>query len=111
MQLQRDKADGKLNGVSLLVLHGDGSISEEDAKRYGWNLIESTRAELLGLVLQNEGSVVPKACKELFWKMSKILHLFYRINDGFTSPKEMVGAVNAVIYEPLKVRHLFRSKD
>jgi ent-kaurene synthase len=49
-------------------------------------------------------SVVPKVCKELFWKMCKVNHLFYSQTDGFSSPKEMVGAVNAVIYEPLKLQ-------
>ncbi|XP_020579526.1 ent-kaur-16-ene synthase, chloroplastic-like isoform X2 [Phalaenopsis equestris] len=101
---ERDKAQGKLNSLSLLVLHGNGSVSEEDVRRDAWRMIDSTRAELLGLVLQNEGSLLPRACKELFWKMSKILHFFYRKNDGFTSPDEMMGAVNAVIYEPLKVK-------
>ncbi|KAI0498958.1 hypothetical protein KFK09_019856 [Dendrobium nobile] len=107
---ERDKGEGKLNYLSLLVLHGNGSFSEEDARRDAWSVIESTRAELLGLVLQSKGSIVPRACKEVFWKMSKVLHLFYRNNDGFTSPKEMVGAVNAVVHEPLKVSHLSLSK-
>lgn len=102
---ERDTREGKLNCLSLLVLHGNGSISEEEARREMVHMIESTRAELLGLVLQKKGSMVPGSCKDLFWKMSKILHLFYRNTDGFTSPKEMVGAVNAVIHEPLKVSH------
>jgi ent-kaurene synthase len=64
--------------------------------------IENIRTELLQLVLKEE-TAVPKPCKELFWKMCKILHLFYMNTDGFSSPGEMVGAVNAVIHDPLNV--------
>ncbi|RWR88495.1 ent-kaur-16-ene synthase, chloroplastic isoform X1 [Cinnamomum micranthum f. kanehirae] len=52
-------------------------------------LIDSTRRELLGMVLETKGSLVPRECKDLFWMMSKVLHLFYMRNDGYTSPKEM----------------------
>ncbi|KAK1279835.1 hypothetical protein QJS04_geneDACA022955 [Acorus gramineus] len=100
---EREGNEGKLNSVSLLVLNGHGKVSVEDAKREMRDKIDCSRRELLRLVLQTEGSVVPRECKDLFWKMSKILHVFYMRNDGFTSPKEMLNAVNAVIYEPLNV--------
>ncbi|KAK1260387.1 hypothetical protein QJS04_geneDACA023784 [Acorus gramineus] len=100
---EREGNEGKLNSVSLLVLNGHGKVSVEDAKREMRDKIDHSRRELLRLVLQTEGSVVPRECKDLFWKMSKILHVFYMRNDGFTSPKEMLNAVNAVIYEPLNV--------
>ncbi|KAK1304840.1 hypothetical protein QJS10_CPB11g01670 [Acorus calamus] len=100
---EREGNEGKLNSVSLLVLNGHGKVSVEDAKREMGDKIDHSRRELLRLVLQTEGSVVPRECKDLFWKMSKILHVFYMRNDGFTSPKEMLNAVNAVIYEPLNV--------
>ncbi|XP_020277318.1 ent-kaur-16-ene synthase, chloroplastic isoform X2 [Asparagus officinalis] len=101
---ERELKEGKLNSLALHILHG--SITEDEAKKEAERIISSTRRELLRLVSQTEGSVVPKDCKELFWKMSKVLHLFYLRNDGFTSPKEMVAAVNSVIYDPLEVGHL-----
>ncbi|XP_008809130.1 ent-kaur-16-ene synthase, chloroplastic isoform X1 [Phoenix dactylifera] len=104
---EREGKEGKLSSVLLRIAHGSGSTSEEEAIMEIQSIVDSSRAELLRLVLQNEGSVVPRACKDLFWKMSRILHLFYMKNDGFTSPTEMVSAVNAVIYEPLKVGHIF----
>ncbi|XP_039113755.1 ent-kaur-16-ene synthase, chloroplastic-like [Dioscorea cayenensis subsp. rotundata] len=104
--LERGK-EGKLNSVALRILHGNSSVSEEEAKRDTMNLINSTRCELLRMVLQNKASVVPRACKEFFWNMSRTMHLIYLRTDGFSSPKEMVSAVNAVIYEPLDVSHLF----
>ncbi|EHA8590400.1 putative Ent-kaur-16-ene synthase, chloroplastic [Cocos nucifera] len=104
---EREGKQGKLNSVSLRIVHGCGSTSEEEAVREIQSIIDSSREELLRLVLQNEGSVVPRACKELFWKISRTVHFFYMKNDGYTSPKEMVSAVNAVIYEPLKVGHNF----
>lgn len=108
---QREGREGKLNSVSLRILHSGGSTPVEEVKQDLQLLIESTRTKLLGMVLQQEGSVVPKPCKDLFWKMCKILHLFYMKNDGFSSPNEMVGAVSAVIHEPLKVKQISASTD
>nr|ARI45598.1 ent-kaurene synthase (ent-kaur-16-ene synthase) [Cocos nucifera] len=100
---EREGKEGKLCSVSLRIAHGCGLTSEEEAIMEIQGIVDSSREELLRLVLQNEGSVVPRACKDVFWKMSRILHFFYMKNDGFTSPTEMVSAVNAVIYDPLKV--------
>ena len=92
-----------MNSVSLLVLDSGGSISSEAAKKTIEESIASSRKELLRLVLK-EDSVVPRPCKKLFWNMCKINHVFYSQTDGYSSLKEMVGAVNAVIYEPLKLQ-------
>ncbi|KAJ3693507.1 hypothetical protein LUZ60_008987 [Juncus effusus] len=97
---EREDKEGKLNILSLYVKNN--LISEKEAKKEIEKSIENSRRELLQLVLKEE-SVVPKSCKELFWKMCKILHLFYMNNDGFSSPKEMVSAVNSVIHEPLNI--------
>ncbi|VAH51047.1 unnamed protein product [Triticum turgidum subsp. durum] len=99
---EREGSEGKLNSVSLLVLHSGGSMSVEAAKNAIQKSIVASRRDLLRLVLK-EGTAVPRACKELFWKMCKILHLFYFRTDGFSSPKEMASAVNAVINEPLRL--------
>ncbi|RWR88499.1 ent-kaur-16-ene synthase, chloroplastic isoform X1 [Cinnamomum micranthum f. kanehirae] len=98
---QREGKEGKLNGVALRMFHGHGVSTEEEATSEMRGLIDSTRRELLGMVLETKGSLVPRECKDWFWRMSRVLHLFYMRNDGFTSPKEMVSAVNAVIHEPL----------
>ena len=103
---QREGKEGKLNSVSLRILHSHGSASEEEVKKEMQRAIDGSRTELLRLVLQQDGSVVPRPCKDLFWKMCRILHVFYMKTDGFTSPNEMLGAVNSVIHEPLKVSHM-----
>ncbi|PUZ48859.1 hypothetical protein GQ55_7G279600 [Panicum hallii var. hallii] len=100
---EREGSEGKLNSISLLVLHSGNSMSTEAAKKVIQKSIDTSRRDLLRLVLRKE-SVVPRPCKDLFWKMCKILHLFYFQTDGFSSPKEMVGAVHAVINEPLKIQ-------
>ncbi|KAM0833899.1 hypothetical protein ACQ4PT_063960 [Festuca glaucescens] len=99
---EREGSEGKLNSVSLLVLHSGGSMSVEGARKAIQKTIVASRRDLLRLVLK-EDVVVPRACKDLFWKMCKILHLFYFQTDGFSSPKEMASAVDAVINEPLKL--------
>ncbi|KAF3339808.1 ent-kaur-16-ene synthase [Carex littledalei] len=98
----REGKEGKLNSVSLRILNSGNSLSIEAAEKDVSKSIEDIRTELLQLVLK-EGTAVPKPCKELFWKMCKILHLFYMNTDGFSSPKEMVSAVNAVIHDSLNV--------
>lgn len=87
--------------MSLCILHGEGAISKEDAIREIRRTIDDNRRELLRMVLQGEGSVVPKDCREVFWKMSKVLHLFYMKEDGFTS-NDMAGAVKAVLHDPIR---------
>ncbi|KAF0894041.1 hypothetical protein E2562_033920 [Oryza meyeriana var. granulata] len=100
---ERENVDGKLNSISLLVHHSGGSMSIEEAKRVAQKSIDTSRRNLLGLVLREQGAV-PRPCKQLFWKMCKIVHMFYFRTDGFSSPKEMVSAVNAVVKEPLKLK-------
>ncbi|XP_068654436.1 ent-kaurene synthase, chloroplastic isoform X2 [Aristolochia californica] len=98
--LKKESLEGKLNSVTLLI--GQGA-TEEEVLRELRSMIDRGRRELLRLVVQREGSVVPRACKDLFWNMNKILHLFYMRNDGFSSPTEMVSAVKAVIHEPISL--------
>ncbi|ONM14042.1 kaurene synthase2 [Zea mays] len=99
---EREYKEGKLNIVSLLVLHG-GSMSISDARRKLQKPIDTCRRDLLRLVLREE-SVVPRPCKELFWKMCKVCYFFYSRTDGFRSPVERAKEVNAVINEPLKLQ-------
>lgn len=101
--MQRESSEGKLDSVSLRVLHSGGSMSIEEAKESIRRSIASCRKDLLRLVLKKD-SIVPRACRELFWNMCKICHLFYSHTDAFTSPSEMVSTVNAVINEPLKLQ-------
>ncbi|XP_015082595.1 ent-kaur-16-ene synthase, chloroplastic isoform X1 [Solanum pennellii] len=106
---ERESKDGKLNAVTLSVTHGNGRISEEAAIEGLSHRVEMQRKELLKLVLQREGSVVPNACKDLFWEMSKVLHQFYIKDDGFSS-MGMADTVNAIIHEPITLNYLGDSK-
>uniref|UniRef100_A0ACD5UVH6 Uncharacterized protein n=1 Tax=Avena sativa TaxID=4498 RepID=A0ACD5UVH6_AVESA len=99
---EREYTEGKLNSVSLLVLHSGGSLTIPEARRELQKPIDTCKRDLLRLVLP-EDSVVPRPCKELFWNMGKTCYFFYSQGDAFSSPEEKVGAVNAVIYEPLQL--------
>ncbi|XP_050107761.1 ent-kaur-16-ene synthase, chloroplastic-like isoform X2 [Malus sylvestris] len=101
---KRESAEGKLNAVSLAMIHGSG-ITEEEAINEMKNVIVSKRRELLRLVLHEKGSVVPRACKDLFWNMSKVLHLFYAKHDGFTA-HDMMKTAYSVIEEPILLSEL-----
>ncbi|KAI4989269.1 hypothetical protein ZWY2020_036586 [Hordeum vulgare] len=100
---ERDGRDGNLNCVVLLALHSGGSMSIEAAEQEIHNSMVSCTRDLLRSVLR-EDSVVPRPCREMFWRFCKTSHLFYFRSDEFTSPREIVGALNAVIHEPLKLQ-------
>ncbi|PSR92592.1 Ent-kaur-16-ene synthase [Actinidia chinensis var. chinensis] len=97
---ERESKEGKLNAVSLHMIHGSGAVNAEDSIREVKTSIVNQTRELLGLVLQKKGSLLPRACKDLFLNMSKVLHLFYMKDDGFTA-HEMTGIVKAIIQEPI----------
>lgn len=91
-----------MNALSLHIAHGNGGVTAEEVIDEMKGVIEDKRRELLRLVLQEKGSVVPRDCKDLFWKMMKVLNLFYVKDDGFTS-NEMHSTVNAVLKEPIVI--------
>ncbi|XP_021801200.1 ent-kaur-16-ene synthase, chloroplastic-like [Prunus avium] len=102
---KRDSAEGKLNALSLTMIHANGVVTEEEAINEINSIIKSKRGELLRLVLQETGSIVPRACKDLVWNMSKVLHFFYAKDDGF-SAHEMMQSVSAVTEEPIILSEL-----
>ncbi|GMH02876.1 hypothetical protein Nepgr_004715 [Nepenthes gracilis] len=97
---EREAKEGKLNALSLHLHHSNGALSEEEAIRHIERVVVGKRRELLRLVLQDEESVVPRACKDLFWKMSKVLHLLYKEDDGFTSQR-LDGVVKTLLHDPV----------
>ncbi|XP_050214572.1 ent-kaurene synthase TSP4, chloroplastic [Mercurialis annua] len=102
---ERESKEGKLNAVSLQMIYGNGVVTEEEATGKIKGLIKSQRSELLRLVTQDKDSNIPRPCKDLFWKMIKVLHMFYLKDDGFTSD-QMISTVNAVIADPITFHEL-----
>nr|AEF33360.2 ent-kaurene synthase [Scoparia dulcis] len=95
---ERERKDGTPNALTLYI--SGGKMTKEAAIAEMKSLIESQRRELLRLVLDRKNSVLPKACKDLFWHMNTVLHVFYSKDDGFTS-QEMIRVVNEIIYQPI----------
>lgn len=100
--MQRESKEGKLNAVSLHMIYSSGAVSAEESTRVIKSSIVSQRRELLRLVLETKSSMVPRACKNLFWSMSRVLNLFYMKDDGFTS-HDMIRIVKAILHEPLSL--------
>lgn len=96
---QREKKQGKINSVLLLADPSYGG-SIEAAKKEVKSIIAASRRKLLRLVLR-EGAVVPRPARQLFWNMSKVLHLFYMDRDGYSSP--LTNVINDVLLKPLQV--------
>ncbi|KAM3389183.1 hypothetical protein ACQJBY_011376 [Aegilops geniculata] len=99
---EREYKEGKLNSVSLLVLHSDGSVTIQEARRKLQKPIDTCRRDLLRLVLR-EDDAVPRPCKELFWNICKTCYFFYYQGDAFSCQEEKAGAVDAVIHNPLQL--------
>ncbi|KAF7140234.1 hypothetical protein RHSIM_Rhsim06G0243900 [Rhododendron simsii] len=99
---ERESKEGKLNAVSLHMIHSSGALSAEESMRAIKSSIVSQRRELLRLVLETKSSMVPRVCKNLFWNMSRVLNLFYMKDDGFTS-HDMIHVVKAILYKPLSL--------
>jgi hypothetical protein len=97
----KESGEGGVNGV-LLLAGGSSASSVEAAERELRRTVEASRRELLRLVVR-DGGAVPRPCRQLFWNMCKVLHLFYMEEDGYASPKEMMRAANAVLLQPLQV--------
>ncbi|KAL6198769.1 hypothetical protein ACLB2K_028558 [Fragaria x ananassa] len=102
---KKEAAVGKLNAATLAVIHGNGSVSEEEVINETNSIITSKRRELQRLVLQDKDSAVPRACKELFWNMGKALNLFYGKQDGHTS-HDMMKYANEVNEIPIILNEL-----
>jgi hypothetical protein len=100
---KKEMSEGYVNSVLLRAVGDDAVMlptSIEAAKREIQVLIVDSQRELLRLVL-NDGSVIPRPCRDIFWNTYKIGHRFYSDGDGFSMPQKLVAAVNAVVHEPL----------
>ncbi|VFQ84886.1 unnamed protein product [Cuscuta campestris] len=107
---ERESKEGKLNSLSLLVTHRCGGVTEEEEAgvREITNLISAKRREVLRFVLQ-DGGVVPRDCRDVFWKMSKVLQHVYAKDDGF-SAQGMMETVKAILHDPIDL-HLLSSEN
>ncbi|KAK3024982.1 hypothetical protein RJ639_043246 [Escallonia herrerae] len=100
---ERESVERKLNLCSLLVNQSNGSLAEEDARDEVRNIIESNRREVLRMMLQTHGSLVPKAVKESVWKLSKLCHYYYRRGDEFRTPESGKDDIKKIFYEPINL--------
>ncbi|KAK6933930.1 Terpene synthase, metal-binding domain, partial [Dillenia turbinata] len=107
---EREAKQGKLNAVPLHMMHNNNIITEEDSVKAVKDIIDENRKKLLRMILETKGNVVPRACKDLFWGMSQILHFFFSV-DAFSSPKEMICAMNEVIHKPFDLQELKVCED
>ncbi|EPS63183.1 ent-kaurene synthase, partial [Genlisea aurea] len=74
---EREMKEGKLNAVPLYSI--EKKTTKEASIEQIRRLIEGHRRELMGMVMQK--SAIPKPCKDVFFHMLKVLHLFYRKDD------------------------------
>nr|QTW97448.1 KSL2 [Artemisia annua] len=97
---KREFKEGKLNAVTLQMSHEKSGIVNDEVVKEMKILVKNQRRELMQLVLEAKGSIVPRACKDAFWNMCNVLNLFYSTDDGFTG-NAILDIVKGVIYEPV----------
>ncbi|MFS8027330.1 putative ent-kaurene synthase [Helianthus anomalus] len=97
---KREYKEGKLNAVALQLSNGESGNVEEEVVKEMMTMIKNKRREMMKLVTEEKGSIVPRACKDAFWNMCNVLNLFYAKDDGFTGDS-ILGIVKDVIYKPL----------
>ncbi|KAJ0642161.1 putative ent-kaurene synthase [Helianthus annuus] len=90
----------ELNAIELQLRNGESATGEEEVIKEITTDIKNMRREIMKLVTEEKGSVVPRACKDLFLNMSNVLNLFYATDDGFTGDT-ILGIVKDIFYEPL----------
>lgn len=76
-------------------------MSEQEAASNSQRMIEHHRKELLKLVVQTEGSVVPRMYKDVFWRMCDACYYSYTFTDEFTSPQQMKEDMKLLFHDPL----------
>nr|XP_027080601.1 cis-abienol synthase, chloroplastic-like isoform X3 [Coffea arabica] len=100
---QKELEQRKPNIVSMHVARGNGVITMEEATTRIEENIERGRRQLLQMVLQTNGSQVPRVCKDFFWTTCKICFYLYKFTNEYDSPKEIVSDAKKIIYEPIKL--------
>ncbi|KAL9177094.1 hypothetical protein ABFS82_01G035600 [Erythranthe guttata] len=102
---KKERDEGTLNGVTLQIV---GGVSEEEAILKVEEIIEYNRRKVLQMVYRREGSIVPRECKELFLKTSKMAYCVYPYNGGdeYSSPNLIMKDIKAMIWEPLELPNL-----
>lgn len=101
---KKEMSEGCMNSIRMCALRDGPELSPasiDAAEREIRGVVADSRRELLRLVV-SEGCVVPRPCRDIFWNTHKIAHHFYAEGDGFSRPKNLVSAVNAVVHEPLQ---------
>nr|GEZ31110.1 ent-kaur-16-ene synthase, chloroplastic-like [Tanacetum cinerariifolium] len=97
---KRELKEGKLNAVTLHMSHEKSGIANDEIVKEIKILVKNQRREIMQLVLEAKGSIVPRACKDVFWNTCNVLNLFYATDDGFTG-NALLDIVKGVIYEPV----------
>ncbi|KAK4285637.1 hypothetical protein QN277_002308 [Acacia crassicarpa] len=102
---QREKDQGKLiNLISLRLKHCCGEKSEQEIIKEMESKIDETRKEVLRLVVQKEGSIIPYEVKDVYWKMCRALYLVYKKDDVIHAkkmPDEMLNIKDVLLSDPI----------
>jgi hypothetical protein len=93
---QRELGERKKSSVVLYMIEHP-EITELEAIAQVQNIIDNTMQQLNWEVIRPTS--VSSACKQLHFNMARILNLFYRRTDGYSSPTEMADLVKKVLYD------------
>lgn len=99
--MQRETEESTHNSVNLQ--REAKGISEEEAVAEVEEILEFHQRKVMHHVCRSRGSSAPGACEELVWKTCALTYCFYGHDGGdeFSSPKDIIKDINAMMFEPL----------
>nr|UVC58049.1 KSL11 protein [Isodon rubescens] len=96
---ERERKERTTNSVTLLM--DADQISEVEAVSRIQKLVEHHTKELLKLVVQKEGSVLPRSCRDIFWNTMKVGYYLYAFSDEVTSPQQLKEDMKLLFHDPV----------
>ncbi|XP_071718053.1 ent-kaurene synthase 1, chloroplastic-like [Rutidosis leptorrhynchoides] len=100
--LKRDMEAGRLNAVSLSKNYAISGIKNEEVMDEIKMLINNEERQLLKLVSKEKDSIVPRAIKDVIWKVCNMTNFVYSEVDSFSESSAILDNImNEIIYKPV----------
>jgi (-)-germacrene D synthase len=86
--VQAERGQGEVASAIQCYMEDHPKISEEEALKYVYTLMENALADLKSEFLKTKDKV-PDNCRRLIFDNARLMQLFYMEGDGFTLSHDM----------------------
>jgi len=99
--MQAERGRGEVASAIQCYMKDHPNISEEDALKEVYTLMENALAELKSEFLMTKD--VPNYCRRLVFDNARLMQLFYMEGDGFTLSHDMETKeqVKKILFQPI----------